>query len=185
MGGRSIEWFDCSKCGKLFEDAAMLWEDADPVCRDCETVPDELDGLFTEVNFPVQSNKENRPLVPESWSKEIKDQLSVDNITDVFGVSTEMVAHKKEKKMSKRKIYKSLSNYAFRLYLWLEKKYLHERDKLWNQEINNVVAGLPEGYDEFIDYSKKINDKDYWAEQRKEYWQEHYKDNPNPPEWAK
>lgn len=33
MGGRSIEWFECVNCKRLYED--MLSPDVEPCCREC------------------------------------------------------------------------------------------------------------------------------------------------------
>lgn len=70
------------------------------------------------------TNKDNRPLIPESWSKEIEDQLSVNNIADVFGVPTKIFAPRK--RTMKEKIYLHISRIAMKVFGWSDKKYRKE-----------------------------------------------------------
>lgn len=78
------------------------------------------------------TNKDNRPLIPDSWESNIKD---MDSSAYWAGARQDKWETTKEKKMSKRKIYEVLADRVFRLYLWLSNKYWDEHDKLWNPEI--------------------------------------------------
>jgi hypothetical protein len=63
----------------------------------------------------------------------------------------------------KRNIYNRLSQYVFRLYLWLDKKYWDEHDKLWNpldekkENTDRIISNMKSN-EEFFDQVAELFD---------------------------
>ena len=68
------------------------------------------------------TDKNNRPFISGSWSKEIEDKLISDG---AFLFTPPMEMHTPRKRKMKEKVYLRISKSAMKVYTWSQAKYLN------------------------------------------------------------